>query len=237
MKAGIRIGLVLLALSAFCAATASQKDSLDIPDYVAFTEKPQRLVLPPSDSPNGWRLAFIDVETTGLVPGYHEMIDIGIVVTDLEGIPTDSLFLRINPLHPERASAGAVAVNAFSVARWDTLDSVSPEEAVKRILEFQKSASKGKQTLMVAYNSQFDASFLDHLFRSAGQSWRQLYYYYILDLPSMAWTMGFRDLHGSSIAAKLGLAEETTIPELHTGLTGAQFNARFYRTLQRHGRY
>ena len=33
----------------------------------------------PSESPKRWLLAHVDVETTGLLPGYHEMIDIGIV--------------------------------------------------------------------------------------------------------------------------------------------------------------
>ena len=35
----------------------------------------------PSESPQRWLLAHVDVETTGLLPGYHEMIDIGIVMT------------------------------------------------------------------------------------------------------------------------------------------------------------
>ncbi len=38
-------------------------------------------VLHPSEAPNDWLLAHIDVETTGLLPGYNEMIDIGIVMT------------------------------------------------------------------------------------------------------------------------------------------------------------
>jgi hypothetical protein len=32
----------------------------------------------PAEAPDQWLLAFVDVETTGLVPGYHEMIDIGV---------------------------------------------------------------------------------------------------------------------------------------------------------------
>ena len=29
-----------------------------------------------------WVLAHIDVETTGLIPGHHEIVDIGVVYTD-----------------------------------------------------------------------------------------------------------------------------------------------------------
>ena len=35
----------------------------------------------PNEAPDKWLLAHIDVETTGLLPGHHEMIDVGIVMT------------------------------------------------------------------------------------------------------------------------------------------------------------
>ena len=54
----------------------------------------------PDAAPDDWLLAFVDVETTGLTPGYHEMIDIGIVMTDLAGAELGELFLRIQPEHP-----------------------------------------------------------------------------------------------------------------------------------------
>lgn len=46
----------------------------------------------PDLAPGNWLLAHVDVETTGLVPGYHEMIDIGLVYTDLDGKLIDSLW-------------------------------------------------------------------------------------------------------------------------------------------------
>jgi len=64
----------------------------------------------PSESPEEWLLAHLDIETTGLLPGYHEMIDIGIVFTNLDGNIIDSLFLRIQPKNSERLSIGAKAV-------------------------------------------------------------------------------------------------------------------------------
>ena len=84
---------------------------------------------------------------------------------------------------------------------------------------------------MVAFNSHFDAAFLDHLFRSQARSWRELYHYFILDLPSMAWSLGIRSLTGSSIAGVLDVEDEPHVAELHTGITGARLNARIYRAL------
>ena len=65
--------------------------------------------LPSEITTEDWLLAFVDVETTGLQPGYHEMIDIGMIVTDLNGLPIDQLFLRIMLEHLVQCVPGARA--------------------------------------------------------------------------------------------------------------------------------
>jgi len=89
-----------------------------------------------------------------------------------------------------------------------------------------------RSVLPVAFNSWFDAAFLDHLFRSQGASWRTLYHYFVLDVPSMAWAMGYRDLTGGELARRLGVADEPHVAEDHTGITGAMLNVRIYRALR-----
>jgi DNA polymerase III alpha subunit (gram-positive type) len=185
----------------------------------------------PAESPDDWLLAFVDVETTGLIPGYHEMIDIGIVMTDLDGIEQGNLFIRIQPQHPERTQEGARAVNAFNADRWKELDALSIDESIDRLVSFHNTIAGDKSVLMVAFNSHFDAAFLDHLFRARNRSWRELYHYVILDLPSMAWGQGDRGLTGQSLAQALGVEDEPRVAEQHTGITGAELNARIYRAL------
>jgi DNA polymerase III alpha subunit (gram-positive type) len=187
----------------------------------------------PNENPDGWLLAFVDVETTGLKPGYHEMIDIGIVMTDLSGNELGDLFIRIQPEHPERTDEGARAVNAFDDQRWRELGALPTAKAVDRIVAFNKDIAGERKVLMVAFNSHFDTSFLDHLFRSQDRSWRELYHYFVLDLPSMAWSLGITSLTGSSISDALGVEDEPHVAELHTGITGAKLNARLYRELRR----
>ena len=188
----------------------------------------------PSEDPDAWLLAFVDVETTGLLPGYHEMIDIGIVMTDLDGSELGDLFIRIQPDHPERTDAGARAVNAFDEARWRELDALPPGEAVERILTFHRDIAGERNVLMVAFNSQFDTAFLDHLFRAEDRSWRELYHFFVLDIPSMAWSLGLRSLTGTSLASTLDVEDEPHVAHLHTGITGAKLNARLYRALLQH---
>jgi len=185
----------------------------------------------PAESPHDWLLAFVDVETTGLTPGHHEMIDIGIVMTDLAGTELGELFVRIQPEYPERTQEGARAVNAFDAERWKALDALSSAEAVVAISDFHAGIAGEKSVLMVAFNSHFDAAFVDHLFRSGGGEWRDLYHYFILDLPSMAWSRGLRGLTGQSLSEVLGVEDEPHVAELHTGITGAKLNVRIYRAL------
>lgn len=185
----------------------------------------------PNEKPDDWLLAFVDVETTGLIPGHHEMIDIGIVMTDLDGTELGELFIRIQPEFPERTDPGARAVNAFDADRWRELQALTKRDALDKMLAFHNNIAGERKVLMVAFNSHFDTAFLDHLYRSQDRSWRELYHYFVLDLPSMAWSLGFHGLTGSSISSMLGIEDEPHVAELHTGITGAQLNARIYRGL------
>jgi len=170
-----------------------------------------------------------------MVPGWHEPVDLGLVLTDLQGAVLDSLFLRILPDRPERLSPGAGAVNGFSIERWRELGAISHTAAVDSLFAFQQRAAGGRPTMLVAFNSQFDTAFLDQLLRASGHSWRELYHYYVLDIPSMAWAKGYRDLDGEALARRLGVADEPRTPEDHTGLTGAMLNVRIYQALERSG--
>lgn len=189
----------------------------------------------PATAPDEWLLAFLDVETTGLVPGHHEMIDFGLVMTDLDGAPIDSLFVRVLPEHPERTSDEAREVNAFDADRWHQLGALAPGAALDSLGRFHRRVAGERTVMLVAFNSWFDAAFLDHLFRSRAASWRTLYHYFVLDIPSMAWAMGYRDLTGGELARRLGVADEPHVAEKHTGITGAMLNVRLYRALRARG--
>lgn len=185
----------------------------------------------PADAPDDWMLAHIDVETTGLIPGYHEMIDVGVIFTDLDGNEEARTHMYIMPNFPERTSPEVPAINGFDVEKWRSYNALSTSEAVDSLVAFYDRHTGGRTVLMVAYNSQFDAAFLDHLFRSADRSWRELHYYYVLDLPSMAWGLGMRDLWGSRIMEKFGIPDEPHPPDEHTGLRCATGNIRIYQEL------
>lgn len=216
-------------------AASPDVSGMAVPAFVAAAETAPVATSSPATEPETWRLAFMDVETTGLVAGWHEMIDLGVVMADLDGRALDSLFVRIQPSHPERTSEGARAVNAFDAERWRKRGALAPGAAVDSLRAFHRRVAGDGPVLLVAFNSQFDAAFLDHLFRGAGASWRELYHYFVLDIPSMAWALGYRDLTGAALAERLGVDDEPHVAEDHTGITGARLNIRLYRALRSHG--
>jgi hypothetical protein len=87
----------------------------------------------------------------------------------------------------------------------------------------------GATVTFAALNAGFDQSFTDALLRRHGSSWRELFHYQILDLPSMAWGQGARELGGAALAVRYGIEPETRDPLRHTGESGVEFNLALYR--------
>ena len=176
-------------------------------------------------------LAFLDVETTGLIPGYHEIVNVGIVLSDVDGNEKARILLYVQPSHPERASQEAVAINGFEKDLWKSFNAMTPKQAADSFIRFYKMYTAEKNVLMVAYNSQFDAAFMDHLFREAGKSISDIHYYFVLDVPSMAWILGLRDLKANDIAKGFEIPGTSNVPIEHHGLGCADLNIRLYREL------
>lgn len=67
---------------------------------------------------NGHMLCAIDVETTGRIAGYHEIIQIGVVpLTSLiEPVPDiNPFYIEIAPQHPERCEEGAQTIHGLDI--------------------------------------------------------------------------------------------------------------------------
>ena len=176
-------------------------------------------------------LVHIDVETTGLVAGYHELIDAGVIVTTIDGDIVDRLFLRMMPDHPERLDPGAAAVNGFSVSRWRSLDALEAAQGARALNAFLLKYSTDHQLIFTAFNVGFDQRFIMHFLKSHNLAFNTFFHYIMLDLPSMAWALGAKSLSGDGISAHFGIPAEVKDPMLHTGETGAAFNVALYQAM------
>ncbi|MEQ8406065.1 MAG: 3'-5' exonuclease [Oceanicaulis sp.] len=186
----------------------------------------------PHSDPEQYVLAIVDVETTGLEPGHHEMIDLGAVYTDLDGEELGRFFVRITPDHPERVGEIARGINGFDEARWEALNAVSEAEAADAFLAFHRDTVGGRTALFTAYNAYFDRAFVDAWLKEEGhEGFRALYSHSLIDLPSLAWGRGHRHQIHAEIAREIGIEPETDDPLQHTGESGAAWNLEFYRAL------
>lgn len=186
----------------------------------------------PVEKPEEWGIAVLDVETTGLNPDYHEMIDLGLIYMDLDANELGRFFVRIKPDYPDRIGDIAQSINGYSVERWDSLGALAEAQAVEHFLAFHEEHKGGRTWIVLAYNAYFDRGFLDALLKQHEASFRDLYTYFMLDIPSMAWGTGIKDLRNAEVAQRLGVEPETEDPLLHTGLSGAEFNVALYKALK-----
>ncbi|WP_440957451.1 exonuclease domain-containing protein [Oceanicaulis sp. LC35] len=185
----------------------------------------------PAEAPESWGLAIVDVETTGLEPGEHELVDLGAIYTDVHGNELGRFFVRVMPDHPERAGEIARSINGFSEERWQSLGAISQAEAAAQFLAFHEQMSTERRFVFTAYNASFDRGFVDAWLNAHGSDFEALYTYFALDLPSVAWGAGAIDLVNADVAAAYGVEAETSDPMLHTGLSGAEWNLELYRAM------
>lgn len=160
-------------------------------------------------------LCFIDIETTGAVFGYHEIIEIGAVLTD----PSGSSVLgrrggRLKPLHPERITPVAQQINEYSDAGWA---SARPSDRGfwGGLAEFWRDCTP------VCHNPSFERAFITLAAFGAGVEELGLAFHWI-GTESLGWPLYERGLLPkfslSGLSAYFGLDSE---PYPHTAMAGA----------------
>jgi DNA polymerase-3 subunit epsilon len=104
----------------------------------------------------GKKLAFIDLETTGMNPYKHEIIEVGCLIAKQndagEWVVTDEFEFKVKPEHIETADPEALRINHYDEADW--MFAHTQEETLRTL------AQKCEGCVMVAQNVPFDYSFL-----------------------------------------------------------------------------
>lgn len=159
------------------------------------------------------KIVAVDLETTGLDPLKHEIIELGFVIFDDKTFKVYGQFnLKIIPEHIERASKKALEVNGYDPKDWD--DAIPLHQALTFFAQATDKAT------LVAHNVAFDWSFLDVAFNGLGI--KNTLNYHKLDSLSIAWAkIDHQKLFSWSlktICTYLGLEPE---PKVHRAVNGA----------------
>lgn len=126
-------------------------------------------------------LAFVDLETTGLDPSRHDILEIAVLRVDARSL--EVLAQRDTLVAPERledAQPEALSVCGFSKAAWT--NAVSLREALLAIAPLLEGA------LIAGHNVGFDWAFLEAGFHRAGLTLPRVDYHR-LDTASLAWPL------------------------------------------------
>jgi DNA polymerase III epsilon subunit-like protein len=112
---------------------------------------------------NGNPLAVVDVETTGRVGGYHEIVQIAIVplTLDLEIAPVQPFYHNVRPNFPERAEPRAGGVHGLNLDDL-LVNAPTQERVLDYLLEWFSALPLGHRRRLtpIAHNWGFERSFL-----------------------------------------------------------------------------
>lgn len=172
-------------------------------------------------------LAFIDLETTGLLLKRHEIIEIGCIVArqmfDENGVARLEIVAekewKVRPEHIETADVKGLSINGYDKEAWK--DAVSLREALTGLSEMTKSA------IMVGHNVAFDWAFLEKAFEETGMKDRM--HYHRLDTIPIA----FAKLYNIPDVQKFSLKELCVYygienKKAHTALSDARATYELY---------
>jgi DNA polymerase III epsilon subunit-like protein len=170
-------------------------------------------------------LCFIDIEATGTVFGYHEIIDIGVIRTPPGADRIVSKWRRrIRPLYPERVTPKAAEVNGYNAADWDGAE--NPSKELWR--EFNEVV---RDCVPVCHNPSFERAFIHLAARACGVDELSMNYHWI-GTESLAWPIYvdglLEELSLSGLTRFFDLPAE---PQPHRAMGGALACWMVYRKL------
>lgn len=168
-------------------------------------------------------IALTDLETTGLNPLNHEIIEIGCVIFDNSTFEIHAkLNFKVKPENIAGADPKALQVNGYNEKDWE--DGMTLFQA----LNFYSQATE-KCTFM-AHNAMFDWSFIDVAFTKEGIS-HQLNKHKI-DTVSVAWSkIPHNKVFGWSLKTLCSYFGIPPEPEVHRAINGAMQTYEVYKKL------
>jgi DNA polymerase-3 subunit epsilon len=181
-------------------------------------------------------LLIVDLETTGLDPIIHEVLEVAAIRVHQESLEIQSTFTaKVVPQHPFTAEPKALEVNGYTLEAWK--DAVWPSDVWPSFFDFAHN------TILCSYAAVFEIGFLRETFKSymkipADADAREVFRFgpfarHIIDIPSIAWSLlgPVEKLGKDPVAEILGLRPEE---EPHRALNGATHALAVLRAIKFH---
>lgn len=169
------------------------------------------------------KIALTDIETTGLDPSAHEIIEIGVVIFDDRTFEIyGQLDFKIKPENIAGADPKALEINGYNEKDWK--DGMTLFQA----LSFYSEATAG--CIFMAHNAMFDWGFLETAFKKENLTHSLLRHK--ICTVSIAWAKIPHNKVFSwslkTLCSYLGIPPE---PDVHRGINGAMSAYKVYKKL------
>lgn len=137
------------------------------------------------------KILFTDVETTGLKPGFHEIVQMSGII-EIDGVKVKAFDVKMRPKYPERTSKEALEKQNVTIEELSAYP--SREEGWVKIMSYLDSNvdrfDKEDKYYMCGYNINFDRRFIEELFAENQNKFFGAYFYYeLIDVLTMAMLM------------------------------------------------
>jgi DNA polymerase-3 subunit epsilon len=142
---------------------------------------PSEATAPEGSDASGPCIVFVDLETTGLDPTRHEILEIAVLCVEPRTLQMlGGVNVRVRPEHLETADPRALQICGYDAEGW--ADALPLREALASIGALLEDA------LLAGHNVGFDWSFLAAGFQRVGLPLPKMDYHR-LDTASLAWTL------------------------------------------------
>jgi len=174
----------------------------------------------------GKKIAFVDIETTGVDPYKHEILEIGCLVAkqndDGSFVMIEEFEVKVKPEHIENAEPQALRINGYDEANWMFAHTL--EEALRLM-----NQKLGDDATMIAHNITFDYSFIINAYSRLGMKDPFFHKY---DTLTMA-MMRFKDEEDTQRLSLRALCEKFGIKneKAHTALADVRATFEVFKRL------
>jgi len=100
----------------------------------------------------------IDTETTGLIAGTHEIIELSLIIHDEFFLPLHTFSCKVRPMRPELADPKALEKNKLSLT--ELKKEAVPSQVRNALCQWHEEVLEGIKLIPLGHNYSFDKSFL-----------------------------------------------------------------------------
>jgi DNA polymerase III epsilon subunit-like protein len=183
-----------------------------------------------------------DTETTGLIPGHAEIIQLSAVHVDPVRLEiTDEFDSMMKPLHPENASQEALDIHGYTLEQL--AEAPHPKTVWKDFCDFvnryNPEGNMWTAPLPAGYNVGFDLGHAHHCFKSYGpfdkkKNQQTLFHYNSIDVMEQAWSWfendaSIRNMRLTTLMEYFGISSDAAHNSLYDTKVTAEVLIRFLK--------